>query len=249
MKKLLFLILIALMEVCNAQQLIVNPIPPMSAPLYLEPICRAVCPGPAMDTSFGVAISVRRCPPSMDPQLGVYAAYGWRGWRDPSCTFYNESVCPSDGCFYDVVDKPPSCPPGFDYHTPTADYPTYTCRRSTSQFDPNKHNCCSGNGTNPVHTATGVKHQVESDFTISERNNLVFKRYYTSYDKMGYSEPKDERLGIHWTHNLNRRIFSSSFRPRPYVSVLRGDGSVYVFKSVNNAWIPEPDVHITLTGC
>jgi len=101
---------------------------------------------------------------------------------------------------------------------------------------------CTGNGTNPIQTSSGNKHQVETDFIGSGPFPLRFVRTYNS-DRIPDVAPAP--LGGAWTHNYASRILgypSSGSPPVDTAVAYRGDGRVLKFTLSGGVWQPDPDV-------
>ncbi len=202
---------------------------PEGTPVTEGEPCEYTCNGVFYHQGEGYIIA-QRCAPSYNPQIYPLLVEGWFGWRFPSCTDYG--YCRADGCESDVAIKRPRCPAGYD----ATGFRDGKCHRIN--VDPNKNNCCDvNNGSNPIHTALGAKLQHETDFVISQRLGISFERYYTS--AMHW---QTETLGDHWRHSLLRRIWVSVSSSGATAMVYRGNGDVFFFNRVADAWVGETDV-------
>ena len=119
----------------------------------------------------------------------------------------------------------------------------------TGQCGPPKCNdsCCSpggctSNGSDPIQTASGNLHEVETDFIGTGPFPLKFQRTYNSnrtYDN------NPAPVGIGWSHSYSAQVVVA---PYPDGSVLnratvyRPDGRVLQFTLNGGAWVGDPDV-------
>lgn len=245
----MFTVMFAMMATTRADDnYVVNPILPIPDDAPVVPyntLCPYVCPGVGFIGSKLVAeMTLPRCPPSYDPQIGIFQANGWDGFAADACNWSPvPTVCPNDGCEYDRVRKSAMCPPGFDLAGPGSQAGKCIRRR----VDPNKTTCCDENGSNPINTATGVKHQFENDFEISRPLGLSLTRHYNSAPELEYWHG-DSDFGQRWSSSLQRRVsFSTGPDGVQTVAVQREHGGIYVFVRSANDWVAEPDIHDTLT--
>lgn len=131
------------------------------------------------------------------------------------------------------------CPPGTVWVHPES------CQPIPGVIDPAKNNegMCPGNGSNPIHSALGFKHQCETDIEL--HGGLGFKRYYSSWEGS-----EDSRIGNHWRDSYLSRIELS----KPFVNdrsvvayVYRPAGNRYTFTESNSGtWIPDRDIRLLL---
>ena len=117
----------------------------------------------------------------------------------------------------------------------------------TGQCGPPKctDSCCSGgcgNGTDPIQTASGNKHQLETDFIGTGPFPLEFRRVYDSKRLwLDAAVP----LGIGWTHSCYGQIVVA---PAPGSSTLseaivyRPDGRILRFNLNGSVWTADADV-------
>lgn len=122
----------------------------------------------------------------------------------------------------------------------------------TGQCGPPKctDNCCDtgcGNGSNPIGTASGNKHQVETDFLGTGPFPLLLTRTYNSKTTwLANGVP----LGMGWVH---RYLAQVSIVPPQGSSVLseaivyRPDGRILRFNLSGSVWVADPDVSERLT--
>lgn len=101
--------------------------------------------------------------------------------------------------------------------------------------------CCGScpNGSNPIHTPSGNKHQRESDFTGGGSFPLRFERTYNSdraYE--GASAP----IGAGWTHSYRAFVVGKGSNPFTQAVVYRPDGRALDFHKVGSVWQSDPDV-------
>lgn len=98
------------------------------------------------------------------------------------------------------------------------------------------------NGSNPIHSASGNKHQREVDFIGSGAFPLRFERFYNS-NRIGGNTPKP--IGVGWSHNYLSRVvvmpaISGSTINR--AKVYRPNGAVQSFTLSGGVWTSDPDV-------
>lgn len=109
-------------------------------------------------------------------------------------------------------------------------------------IDPHKNNktCPAGdNGSNPIHSALGIKHQQEDDFHAAGESSLHFVRYYTSANTW---EPSG--LGNNWRHWYSRHISLTASTVKTTVTVFRHDGDRYYFNlATGGTWVGDADVN------
>lgn len=141
------------------------------------------------------------------------------------------------------------------YETGGADactLPNYT-DPETGQCGPPKcaDECCAGcaNGTNPIHSASGNKHQVERDFDGTGPFPLRFMRVY---DSQRILFNRELPLGVGWTHSYGARIYvvpdanaGGSAPAKAYV--YRPDGRIQKFTRSGSNWAAAPDISERLT--
>lgn len=101
--------------------------------------------------------------------------------------------------------------------------------------------CCGScpNGSNPIHTASGNKHQVELDFVGAGAFPLRFERAYNSNRSV---ERNAAPIGAGWTHNYQRFVVGIGGNPFAKAVAYRPDGSVLAFSKVGANWQGDPDV-------
>ncbi len=103
--------------------------------------------------------------------------------------------------------------------------------------------CCdSDNGTNPIQTASGNKHQVETDFVGTGPFPLVFTRTYDS-KRTWLNTPVP--IGIGWTHRYLAQIVVAPPEASSTLSeaiVYRPDGRIQRFNLSGGVWVSDPDV-------
>jgi YD repeat-containing protein len=119
----------------------------------------------------------------------------------------------------------------------------------TGQCGPPKctSDCCGvcPNGTNPIHTASGNKYQVESDFNGTGQLPMQFTRYYNSSRVLDNTSVP---VGVGWTHTYLRRIFGypsateTSTPPIDRATVFRPDGRMLKFTRSGATWQSDADV-------
>ena len=117
----------------------------------------------------------------------------------------------------------------------------------TGQCGPPKCNdtCCSGNcgnGTNPIQTASGNKHQVETDFTGAGFFPLKLLR---TYDSQRIWLADQMPVGIGWTHSYLGQIVIAPPQGSSTLSeaiVYRPDGRILRFNLNGNVWVADADV-------
>ncbi|MCQ8105072.1 DUF6531 domain-containing protein, partial [Methylomonas sp. SURF-2] len=114
-----------------------------------------------------------------------------------------------------------------------------------SGVDPAKNNdiCKAGaNGSNPIHSALGIKLQQENDYSASFPDRLRFSRYYSSANSVEL-----EGLGAQWRHNYARKIvFVESVLST--ASVVRDNGDRYYFNlGADGKFIGDADINGILT--
>ncbi|MGB8379617.1 MAG: DUF6531 domain-containing protein, partial [Rhodanobacteraceae bacterium] len=141
--------------------------------------------------------------------------------------------------------------------TDSCNLPNYT-DPETGQCGPPKctDDCCGacGNGSNPIHTASGNKHQVESDFVGTGPFPLRFER---TYDSKRILFDNAAPMGVAWTHSYLGRIYvvpnaavNGSTPAKAYV--YRPNGRIQLFTRSGNTWISDADVperlSVTLSG-
>lgn len=104
--------------------------------------------------------------------------------------------------------------------------------------------CCGdcGNGTNPIHTASGNKHQTETDFTGSGPFPLRLVRTYNS----NRAPEKAFAFGAGWTHNYAARV--TGVGPDPFTRAIayRPDGRILKFQKVGAVWQGDPRVRTAM---
>jgi RHS repeat-associated protein len=105
--------------------------------------------------------------------------------------------------------------------------------------------CCDsgcGNGSNPIQTASGNKHQVETDFIGSGPFPLRFTRTYDSKRTwLNDAAP----IGIGWTHSYLAHIAVMPAQGSSTLSeavVYRPDGRILRFNLSGSTWVSDPDV-------
>jgi len=110
--------------------------------------------------------------------------------------------------------------------------------------------CCESggcnNGSNPIQTSTGNKHQVETDFFGAGPFPLRFERVYNSNRSV---ERGVGPLGAGWTHAYSAYIVGIGNQPFTQAVVFRPDGRILNFQIVGGVWQGDPDVseHLTYT--
>jgi RHS repeat-associated protein len=117
----------------------------------------------------------------------------------------------------------------------------------TGQCGPPKctDSCCDsscGNGSNPIGTASGNKHQVETDFVGTGAFPLVFNRTYDS-KRTWLANPIP--IGIGWTHRYLASIVITPAQGSSTLSeaiVYRPDGRIQRFNLSGANWVSEADV-------
>jgi len=101
--------------------------------------------------------------------------------------------------------------------------------------------CCGAcpNGSNPIHGASGNKHQREVDFVGSGPFPLRLER---SYDSNRVWEKRSRPLGIGWMHSYG--AFIVGIGPSPFAAAVayRPDGRVLSFTRTGSTWQGDPDV-------
>ena len=104
------------------------------------------------------------------------------------------------------------------------------------EADPKNAGECTKNNPiktpNPIHIATGNKHQKASDYPGYGASPLSFTRHYNSQNN------SQGGLGVGWTHTYSRRIEHSASK----VWVFRHDGKVLSFTNDNGTWQGDPDI-------
>ncbi len=105
--------------------------------------------------------------------------------------------------------------------------------------------CCGsgcGNGSNPIQTASGNKHQVETDYVGTGPFPLVFNRTYDSQRTwLAVSPP----MGIGWTHRYLAHVAILPPQGGSTLSeavVYRPDGRIQRFNLAGTAWVSDADV-------
>ncbi len=100
--------------------------------------------------------------------------------------------------------------------------------------------CCGdcGNGTNPIHTASGNKYQRETDFVGMGPFPLRMVRTYNSNraPEMTFS------FGAGWTHSYAARLIGVGPEPFARAIAYRPDGRILTFQKVGPVWRGDPDV-------
>ena len=103
--------------------------------------------------------------------------------------------------------------------------------------------CCEsggcGNGSNPIQTSTGNKHQVEADFIGAGAFPLRLMR---TYDSNRSIERAVRPLGAGWTHSYNAYVVGIGAQPFTQATVYRPDGRILKFQLVGGVWQSDPDV-------
>lgn len=116
--------------------------------------------------------------------------------------------------------------------------------------------CCAGcgNGTNPIHSASGNKHQVENDYVGDGPFPL---RMLRTYDSKRILLNRALPLGVAWTHSYRTRLAvvpdADVNATTPAIAyAYRPDGRVLRFTRSGSAWTSDPDVSerlaVTLSG-
>ena len=86
---------------------------------------------------------------------------------------------------------------------------------------------------NPVHVASGNKHQVENDFKIDVSPELKFTRYYNSYTVTGHAS-LDKRymrqIGVGWRHSYQARIAGITAEA---AYLIRANGNAIVLNGID----------------
>lgn len=125
--------------------------------------------------------------------------------------------------------------------------PNYT-DPTTGQCGPPKctDECCGScpNGSNPIHTASGNKHQVETDFVGAGSFPLRFVR---TYDSNRAYENSVAPMGAGWTHSYRAFVVGIGSNPFTKAVAYRPDGRVLTYQKVGSAWQSDPDVSERLT--
>lgn len=108
------------------------------------------------------------------------------------------------------------------------------------------------NGSNPVHSASGNKHQREVDFVGSGAFPLRFERYYNSNRTIANDA---KPIGAGWSHNYLARIVvmpAVSGSTTNHAKVYRPNGSIQSFTFNGSEWVGDPDVReklfVTFSG-
>ena len=115
-------------------------------------------------------------------------------------------------------------------------YPLWYSPKSFGAQDPScSVNICAGN---PIHTSTGNKYQVETDFVTAPDAHIELIRTYNSLDKRAAS------LGINWRHTYERSILNGP--GSSLAQLYRPDGRVEDFWLQSGIWAADPDVTNTL---
>jgi YD repeat-containing protein len=86
--------------------------------------------------------------------------------------------------------------------------------------------------SNPIHIATGNKHQKAADYPAYGASPLNFTRHYNSHNNT------QTGLGMGWTHTYSRRVESSADK----AWVFRYDGKVLNFTNQAGTWQGDPDI-------
>jgi len=127
----------------------------------------------------------------------------------------------------------------------------------TGQCGPPKctDSCCDsgcGNGSNPIGTASGNKHQVEIDFTGTGPFPLAFNRTYDS-KRIWLANPAP--IGVAWSHRYLGQIVVAPPQGSSTLSeaiVYWPDGRILRFNLSGGVWTPDADVSerlsVTLSG-
>lgn len=115
--------------------------------------------------------------------------------------------------------------------------------------------CCDsgcGNGTNPIQTGTGNKHQVETDFVGTGPFPLAFTRVYDS-KRTWLNNPAP--IGIGWTHRYLSQVIIAPAQGGSTLNeaiVYRPDGRIQRFNLSGGVWTPDADISerlsVTLDG-
>lgn len=113
----------------------------------------------------------------------------------------------------------------------------------TGQCGPPKctDSCCGScpNGSNPIHSASGNKHQVENDFVGTGSFPLRFVR---TYDSNRAYENSAAPMGAGWTHSYRAFVVGIGSSPFTKAVVYRPDGRVLAFQKTGATWQSDPDV-------
>jgi RHS repeat-associated protein len=131
-----------------------------------------------------------------------------------------------------IIGSPDSC-----------NIPNYT-DPITGQCGPPKctDDCCGScaNGSNPIHSASGNKHQTETDYVGTGSFPLRFERTYNSNRAV---EKAAAPLGSGWTHNYRSHIVGTGGgNPFLHAVAYRPDGRMLTFHKVGSVWQGDPDV-------
>lgn len=98
---------------------------------------------------------------------------------------------------------------------------------------------CTSNGSNPIQTSTGNKHQVETDFTGTGAFPLRFTRVYNSNRSI---EQAIAPMGAGWSHSYGGFIVGVGAEPFTQAVVYRPDGRILNFQVVGGVWQGDTDI-------
>ncbi|HSD70041.1 MAG TPA: DUF6531 domain-containing protein, partial [Woeseiaceae bacterium] len=203
-------------------------------------------------------------------------------------SLYQLTTYSAPTCDANVYEKPMGlvyrtsgviCPEGYQFG---GSIPDRYCYRNDSDVDMGKNlgcpdktlgQCVAGN---PINTGTGNKYQVETDFTGTGENPLVFRRYYNSLaglnaaangvhrfsstnsapPALAFMDPDQQpitkaiaadSIGVNWRHTYQRGVAENADSVLRSAMLYRQDGRVLVLNEYNGSWISDDDVQYGLT--
>ncbi|NKJ21569.1 RHS repeat-associated core domain-containing protein [Dyella sp. SG609] len=139
-----------------------------------------------------------------------------------------------------IMQRPAACPLGYG-----ANDTTKLCDPA-GLIDPNKNNnyCKAGcNGTDPIHSRTGIVLEHEVDY--QGEGKLELSRYYSSWS----GQFDTTYFGSQWRHNFSQRVSVVTSGGKTVATVYRPNGDRYHYQQdANGAWVGDADVALKLTS-
>lgn len=116
----------------------------------------------------------------------------------------------------------------------------YNCEQNTVNINPVKNlgtdsDSCALYAGNPIHTRTGNKFVIESDYSS---HSLEFTRYFN-----GKQNTLDRNIGKRWRHTYSAKLVSI----QSFIFSERSNGKTIQFRLIGGLWVGDDDISDKLT--